>query len=514
MEEHLKSRQPGFLAVVLLLSGVNLLLHLICLRNYGYFIDELYYLACSRHLAWGFVDQPPLCAAILRAITAVAGSSLVAIRVIPALAGAATMVFVGLLVREFGGGLYALLLAGLAVLVNPLFLFMHHYYSMNCFDILFWAGAMLLFARLLRGGDPRWWLALGLLLGLGMMNKIGVAWLAAGIFAGVVFTHHRRMLRAPWPWLGAGIALVILLPYILWNLQHGWPTLEFMRNATRLKYAGITRANFLLMQILELHPFAFPIWIIGAASLLFFKLARPYRAIGIAWLTVEGILLIYGHSKTEYIGPAVTVLLAAGGVAIERFMRERRVRRAPAAVPIALLLAGGALMAPYTLPVLPVDSFIAYEKALHFTPASEEGKSLGALPQHYADMFGWENLASTVARVCDRLPPEDRAQACVFAPRYGPAGALEQLGKTYHLPPVISGHNNYWIWGPGECTGAVVVVLGSHRDDLAGDFDTVETADTVRSLHVMPYENNIPIWICRGLHQPLREVWGDVKHLE
>jgi hypothetical protein len=524
MEAHL-SEESGpvswatLLPVVLALAGAKILLHLLCNGRYGYFIDEFYYLACSRRPDWGYVDQPPFSIGVLGLITAVAGEGLRTIRLLPALLGGATVVLTAALVREFGGGRFALLLAGLGVMINPLFLFMNNYYSMNAFDIFFWTAAFFVFARILHGGTDRLWLLLGLILGLAVMNKVGALWPAAGFFCGLALTGQRGRLRRPWPWVGAGLALILFLPYVLWEVKHAWPTLEFMRNATAVKYARLTRPGFLVAQVLELHPLAFPIWLCGALSLLFFRLSRTFRPLGIAWGVVLLILLVNSHSKAEYIAPAAPALLAAGGVVIERWIERGRAAGSwwPRWVRwsmVGLLAAGGALTAPYTLPVLPIERFITYARALGFMPGTVENKELGLLPQHYADMFGWDNLAATVARVCDRLPAEERAQACIFAPSYGPSGALELLGRKYHLPPVISGHNSYWIWGPGSCTGQVVIRLYGSREDMLRAFRSVEPADTVRSRYVMPYENNIPIWICRDTRMPVREAWASVKHYE
>lgn len=207
------------------------------------------------------------------------------IRVLPALSGAATVVLTGALVREFRGGRFAILLACLGVLINPLFLFMHHYYSMNALDIFLWTAALLLFTRMLRqpGENARRWILLGLVLGLGAMNKIGVLWLSAGIGLSLLLTRERVRLRSLWPWAGVATAVLLFVPYLLWQIRHDWPTVEFIRNASEWKYSRISRGDFLLAQIVELHPLAFPLWLFGALSLLFFRLRRPFRPLGLAW---------------------------------------------------------------------------------------------------------------------------------------------------------------------------------------------------------------------------------------
>ena len=496
---------------ILVLALFKLGLHFAFNGRYGYFIDELYYNACADHLSWGYVDQPPLSAALLAVNRALFGSSLFALRLLPALLGAATVFLTGLMARELGGSKVAQILAGLCVIINPLYLFMHNYYSMNSYDIFFWALAFYLLIRLVKTQQPRLWIGLGLVLGLGLLNKIDVLWLGLGILLGLLLTPARRWLKTPWPYAAAAIAALLFLPHVLWQIHHGWPTLEFIHNATTEKYAGITRADFLFALFLELHPLALPVWLIGLGALVWGKLRR-FRLLGILWLTVFALLLAMGHAKGEYMAPAMTALLAAGGVAIEAFAR-RRARWLPP-VSVGLLLLGGALLVPLTLPVLPVETFIRYSRWLGVQPGNAESKELAELPQHYADMFGWENLVATMARVYHRLPPQEQAACAILAPNYGQAGAIDFFGSKHGLPKAICNHNSYWLWGPRDYDGRVLIRFYGTREQLQPYFASVEAADTVRAKYVMPYQNNIPLWICRGLKAPVPTVWTQLKHFE
>ena len=278
---------PGLLALV------TLLLHFLFNGRYGYFIDEYYYIACSDHPALGYVDHPPLSIAILAVWRGLFGDSLFALRFLPAVMGAISVYITGLLVREFKGGRFAQAAACLGVMICPLFLFIFNYYSMNAFAILWWTIAASLIVRIVKDERPRWWIALGFILGLGLLNKIDVLWLGAGIFFGLVFTKKRESLLAPWPYVAAGIALLLFLPHILWQIAHGWPTLEFIANARALKYQGITRLDFLTSLVMDIHPLLFPVWIAGLAALLLGSLKR-FRILGIIWLTAFAILLIGG----------------------------------------------------------------------------------------------------------------------------------------------------------------------------------------------------------------------------
>ncbi len=250
------------------LAVVKLALHLVFQGRYGYFIDELYYYACADHVSWGYVDHPPFSMALLAVNRALFGTSLMALHWLPALLGAVTVFLTGLLTRELGGGKFAQIIAALCVIINPLYLFMHNYYSMNSYDIFFWALSFYLLIRLIKTQKPTLWLMLGLVLGLGLLNKIDVLWLGTGIFAGLIFTPERRWLKTPWPYVAAAIAALLFLPHVLWQIHYGWPTLEFIHNATAYKYAGITRGAFLFALCVEMHPLALPVWLTGLGSLL------------------------------------------------------------------------------------------------------------------------------------------------------------------------------------------------------------------------------------------------------
>ena len=222
-----------------LLAAAKLLVHLAAISRYGYFRDELYYLACADHLGWGYVEHPPLSIAVLAAVRAVLGDSLVALRIVPVLAGMVIIFLVGALTRRLGGGRFAQGLAGLCALAAPVFLGQDRYYSMNAFDLLFWTLAAWALVRALEGGAPRHWIALGGVLGLGLLNKISLLWFGGGLFVGLLLTPHRRVLRTGWPWVAGGIASLLFLPYLIWQMQHGWPVREFMHNATSRK--GVRR---------------------------------------------------------------------------------------------------------------------------------------------------------------------------------------------------------------------------------------------------------------------------------
>ena len=494
---------------LLALALAKLLLHFTAITKYGWFRDELYYLVCAQHPAAGYVDQPPLSIWILGVVRALFGDSLIAIRLLPALAGAATVFITGRIARELGGGHFAQALAALAALIAPVFLGSDHFYSMNTFDILLWTLAAWLALRALSAGSPRHWLALGVVLGLGLLNKISVMWLIAGLSAGVLVSPARGVLRTRWPWLAVGVALLLFSPHVAWQVQHGWPTLEFMRNATGRKMAGVNPLGFLSGQILEMNPVTLPLWLGGLVWLLFSRAGRAGRPLAVMYLAVAAFLLAGGRSRASYLAPAYVSLFAGGAVAFERITSARP--RAVRAIAVTLLVALGAVAAPLALPLLPVQNYIRYAKALGMAPSTEENLRIGLLPQHYADMFGWVELVDEVEKAYRTLSPEDQARCSIFGQNYGEAGAITVLGRRRGLPPALSGHNSFWLWGPGERSGDVMIVVGGDLEDNQRVFHDLRRVGTAHSKYAMPYEQEMPIYIGRGLRVPVRELWPQLR---
>jgi 4-amino-4-deoxy-L-arabinose transferase-like glycosyltransferase len=479
--------------------------------GYGIFRDELYYLACARHLAAGYVDHPPLSMWVLALARAVLGESAFAIRLLPAILGAATVLVVGLLARQMGGGRFAQGLAAAAATVSLIVIGYNAVYSMNALDLLLAALAVYALVRLIDSGRPRWWVALGLVFGLGLLNKVGMLWIALGVFVSVLLTRERRWLATRWPWIGGAVAWVLFMPYVVWNATQDWAHLEFIRRAVGSKYSGLDAWDFLSNQLTINNPVTLPIWLAGLVFLLS-PAGRRYRAVGIVFVTAALVLVINGHSKSEYLASAFSGIFAAGGVAWERWL-EPSGRRWLRAVLVALL-APGLVLAPINLPILPVETYIRYASALGIQPSTAESKELAELPQFYADMFGWEEKAAAAAEVYQALPTEERRVAAIFGENYGRAGAIDYYGPRYGLPPAIGSHNNYWLWGPGEASGEVVIFVGASGEWPARFFESFEQAGVARCDYCMPYEKDIPIWVARGLKDSVEETWVQIGHYE
>ena len=492
------------------LAAVKLLLHWVAIHQYGYFRDELYYLACADHLDWGYVDHPPLSIAVLAGVRALLGDSLAALRIVPVLSGVATVILVGVIARRLGGGRFAQGLAALCALMAPVFLGQDRYYSMNALDLMFWTLAAWALVAALDGGGARHWVALGGVLGLGLLNKISMLWFGGGLGVGLLLTPHRRALRTSGPWVAGGIAGVLFLPYLLWEAQHGWPTLEFMHNATSQKMADITPLRFLLGQVLEMNPGAAPVWIAGILFGLLAREGRRWSVLVWIYFAVLALLLAGGRSRASYLAVAYPMLLALGGVALERVSASagRRWLRPALAAPV---VAVGLLGVPMALPVLPVKTFVRYQSALGLSPETEERHRMGPLPQHYADMFGWDQMTQLVAEAYRQLSPGERRRCRVFGQNYGEAGAIDVLGRRLGLPRALSGHNSYWLWGPGDDGWDVLIIIGGDRADNAEFFEEIEIVGQTDSPWSMPYERGLDVSIARRPKMSIREAWPRLK---
>jgi hypothetical protein len=481
--------------------------------GYGIFRDEYYYIACSKRLAAGYVDQPPLAMFLMAAGRAAFGATRFGIRVPPAIAHALTVLLGGLIARRLGGRRVAVVLACLAVFLAPVIIGQANIFQMNAFAQLFWALAAYLLVLLVDKSRPRLWILLGVVLGLGLLNKIDFLWFGAGLAAGLLLTDLRKNLATPWPYAAAGIALLLFSPFVMWNATHGFAHLEFIRNASAGKYSGLSRLDFLAGQAIILNPVNMLLWVPGLLFLLFNREGRRYRVLGIIYATAFLVLLANPHSKAEYLAPAYTMLFSAGGVAIERWVARGRRGWAVASL-VTLSVATSLLMLPLAVPVLPVATYIKYSAAMGIKPSTPEGLSLSELPQFYADMFGWEKLAKDVSAVYLTLPESERPATVVFARNYGEASALEYYAPKYPLPPVICTHNTYWFWGYPKEGFKTVIGLDGREEDLRKSCAEVTHAAVHTCRYCIPYENNMPIFICRGLRVTPAEIWKSEKSFE
>jgi len=511
----LNSERQSFLAdgmlIVLLLALANFLLHLYFNDRYGYFRDEFNYMACGDHLAWGYVDHPPLIPFLIKLSRLLLGDSLRSIRIIPALATSAAVILTAITARELGGRRFAMVLSGLAFIAVPIYLNDGSVMTTNCLEPLLWTGCIYFAILAIKREDPRYWLGFGIVAGIGLEEKYSIAVLGFCIVVGLLLTEQRRIFARKWIWLGGALAFLVFLPNFIWNVQNHWPFVELMNN---IKADGrdvvLSPPVYFAQQVLIIHPVLAPVWIIGVFAFPFSARLKPYRFLGWCYLAAFTVFVVL-QGKNYYLGPIYPVYLAAGAMVIESYIaRSRQVWLKP--VLVTLVLAGGAHLAPVVMPVLPVEKFISYMEKLPFkVPRSEHSHMRAILPQHFADQFGWEELVAEVNQAYRKLSPEERAGCGIFAQDYGQAGAIDFFGRRYGLPPALSGHQTYFLWGPRGYSGNCMIVLDDSPEVLERYFERVEY---VGKSSDNPYalEREIPVFICHGAKfGSLADVWPQLK---
>jgi hypothetical protein len=497
-------------AIVLAIAFVRFVLYFFAGSHYGYFRDELYYLACGEHPAWGYVDQPPLIGWVAWLLQHSIGTSLWALRLLPALAGVGTIVLTGLLARELGGGRWAMFIASLAALMAPVLLALSHLFTMNAFDQLFWAALAFLLVRIATSGNERLWLPIGVLTGITILNKYGVIFWLSGVIIGMCLTQLRQSFRHRWFWLGCGLATAIALPNFLWQWRHQFPFLQLMHNV-RESGRDIVLGPLAFLQA-QAQMLGFVAALLVPFALLFFfsERGRRFRALGWAYLIFLAELMFL-HGKMYYLAPVYPMMFAAGAVWIEGATERRLWMWAKPALALGIAAIGGIYM-PTILPILNVPHFLAYEHTMGIEQQKFEHMPEGVLPQLYADMFGWEGIAQRVGAYYKTLSPEEQRKTAIFANNYGDGGAIDFFGPKYGLPKAIGNHQNYWIWGPRDYTGESLIVLG---DGNERNMQTKCASYSVIGSTKDPLSRRdewLPIYHCRGFKRNLQTVWPDMKH--
>lgn len=488
------------------------------LGPYGWFIDELYYRACAQRLAWGYVDHPPLSIAVLALSRALFGDSLFAMRSWPALALAGTALTSSALARRWGGAGFARALAAASVLSSPVALILGSFFSMNAFELLLWPLCALVFVELLERGG-RLWLGFGALLGLAILNKHTSATFAAVLFSGVLLTPAREQFRSRWPWLGAAVAVLVVSPNLIWQLQHGWPALEFYEQAQRLKNIETPALVVLANQALVAGPTALPLALLGVVALFRDRSRKASLALGAGFSVLLAALMLSHSSRFERLIGYYPILFAAGATALERAADRGRAWLRGAA--LCLVPLGAIALSPISLPLYPRSLTGAYARKLGIVPQIEKSHS-GALPQWFADRLAWPEFVDEVARVYRALPADDRARALLLAPSYGEAGALERWGPALGLPAVISGHNTYYLWSqellavhsPSEPSSSVVISIGIAPERLEPWFERVEQVGAFACADCVDWRRRRPILVARAPRVPLLQIWPKLKHFE
>lgn len=499
------ARPPAALGLLLTLALARLALHSLTNSQYGFHRDELGMLDDARYLDWGYVSYPPFTPFIARVALVLFGPSLVGLRFFSALAQSIAMVATGLMTRELGGRCWAQVIAALAAAVAPMSVCMGTMFQYVAFDYLWWVLAAWFVIRLLRSDNPRWWLAIGAVLGLGMMTKYTMIFFIAGIVAGVLLTPARRYLKSPWLWAGAALSIVIFLPNVIWQMQHHFISLAFLNHIhARDVEIGRTDGYFLQQLFVSANLFTLPLWLAG---LYFYFFSSPgaagrYRTLG--WMFVVPLLLFFlAKGRFYYMAPAYPMLFAAGATLWESWLESRSLtmRRGGRIATWGALTAGAVFSAVTMMPIAPIHS--------------AGWRLTSKLHDNFTEQIGWPELAKTVAEIYAALPAPEKRHAAIVAGNYGEAGAINLYGKQYGLPEAISGINTYWWRGYGAEPPGVVILVGSSRKSAARLAEKVELAGHITNPYGVRNEetrDHPDIFVCRGFRKSWPEFWKSFQH--
>jgi MFS family permease len=490
-------------------------------NGYGIFRDEMYYLICGRHLAFGYVDQPPMVALQARLTEILFGfDHMWSLRLISGIAGAVKVFLTGLIVRELGGNKRAAALAMLGVIVAGVYLASDSYLSMNSFEPVFWMTCALALIHIVRADAAQpsqqyivrnWWILFGVSAGLGLENKANEVFFLVATLIALLLVPERRILRSRWFVVSIVLIVALALPNLLWQIHYHFPTVEWLIAVKKSgKDVKLSPLQFLLGQIITLNPLTFPLWISGVFWLLIAKAARPFRFLGLLYVIFLPMMMAL-NAKDYYLAPVYVLYFAAGAVCRFNWIQKAAWRNSIAVLYAAILIFGFILAVPFSIPLLPPQKFLAYEQKIGFAPKDSEVHAATLLPQFYADRFGWHEMVEKVAAIYHALPPDERAVTGIYTGNYGEASAINLFGPRYGLPTAISGHQNYWLWGPHGYTGQEMIIInGATLAEMQPYYASCVVAAQLDNPWSMPWEKG-PVFLCKGRKHTFAADWNDFK---
>ena len=487
---------------VLLLLGLALfLLHMLTNHQYGFHQDEMVVLDNANNLDWGFIEYPPLTPFLARIELTLFGLSLVSARTFAALAQSIVLVLTGLMARELGGKRPAQIIAAFAVAIAPIALIQGSQIQYVTFDFL-WSVLVAYFViRLLKSEDPRWWLAIGTVIGLGMMTKYTMVFYVAGLVGGVLLTDARHYLRSPWLWDGVALSLLIFLPNLIWQIQHKFISLEFL-SSIHERDVEIGRADGYLVEqfVLCSNPFVIPLWVAGLINYFRSEVGRLYRVVG--WMYVIPFLIyLFTQGRSYYQAPAYPMLIAAGAVAGQHWLEKMPAQKTRIALATtwSFIIIGAVIGGALSLPIAPINSPL-------WNITSE-------VHDIFTEQIGWHEMIQTVAGIYAGLPEAEKAQAGILAGENDEAAALNLYGGEYHLPKAISGSNIFFLRGYRNPPPETVIVVGFAQETLASLFEQCDAAGTITNLYGVENDLRDPpdIFVCSNPRLQWNELWNKLK---
>ncbi|MEW5676081.1 glycosyltransferase family 39 protein [Flavobacterium enshiense] len=488
-----------YLPIVLILSLTKLLIHLVANRNYGFQRDELLHLSVSEHLAWGYMEFPPFIAVVGKLAHFLFGYSLSGVRLFSTLAGVAILILCCLIAKELGGKRNAIMLAGVSVLAFLPFFRNHTLFQPVAFDQFFWTLAFYFLIKYFNTKNERFLVWLGITAGLGLMNKYTFVVWGLGVVIGLMFFEKGKLFKNKWLHVSGIIALLMVLPNIIWQAKHHFPLLMHLRQLKESQLDEMGPYDFALEQLK--FPFTLLISLIGLFASFFDTELRKYKSIGIAVLVVFFAMWLL-QSKAYYFFVIYPVLFALGAVKIEKLLSRKPIWNYAV---VLVLIVPVIYFIPMATPVLPIDTFVHYAKL----QPEKDGRII--LTDDYADMFGWEEQVKLADSLYNSLSKPDKEKCIFLAENYGEAGALKILGDKYNLPDPVSRHGSFWTWGPGDKKGDVCISIGNEEEVVRKLFEDCKQIKIITHKYAIDEENNIPVYVCRKPKKDLQQLWPELE---
>jgi len=492
---------------VIALAAASVVLHVLVnlWSPYGFHRDEFLYLAMGDHLRLWSMDFPPFIAVIANISRALLGESLAAIRFFPALAGALLIVIASDIARRLGGGMFAQILAAVAMLLPTIYLRPAGLFQPVVFDQLWWTLGMWCLLLWKQSGDNRWWIGIGAAMGVGLFTKFSILFFGFGVLTGLLATPDRRMLVTRWPWIALALTLAIGLPSIVGQIALGFPVTAQIADLQSSQLVRVSAVDFVTGQFMMLGLSTI-VAVAGLIGLLLSRAFIQYRILGWTFVGAFAILLAL-HGKAYYLGPAYPAMIGAGAVIIESLgAGSGRIVFRGAITGVVVL--GGLIGLPMGLPILPPLEMQGYAQALGVTSAvkTNTGDVL-RLPQDYADMLGWEERVAAMAKAYHEIPLAARAETIIIAGNYGEAGAIDFLGPRLGLPHALCVSGSYWFFGPGTLPGNNALTIGIDKDDLRKYWNIVTPVAELRNEWTVPEERHLTIYYCEHARTSVQHLW-------
>lgn len=495
---------------ILSLLSFLLFLYLIltsAFSGYGFFIDELYFIACSKRLAFGYIDQPPLSILALSFSRLIFGESIVAVRIFAALAVSYNVFITGVIARKLGGNRNAMIMAGIAVMVFPVNLLFGSFYSMNAFELPIWSTVIFYAIKIVKEENQKYWLHIGILMGIGLEMKHTIVVYCLMMVIALFLTKNRKFLFSKWTVFGFVACFLLILPNLIWQYLNNFPSLELYKNSFG-KNLSLPPLEVLKNQVVFVNPFSLPLWLTGLFFLSITEL-RKYLFLSITYVLLLLLMIFTGSSRPDRIAAIYPLLFAAGSVVITSLKKE--VLRFVPHLVITLMIIGGLLAAPIFTPLVSPFYTSKYISKIGLKFDIESGKINESLPQWLADRLGWVELASVTGEVYHSLPAEEQKNTVILSTNYGEAGALEVYGPKFGLPKVYATHNSFHSWGPPPDSVRTYIIVFANENDVFKYFDSVTVASNATCEFCTKPQRSIPVYIARGPKFIMSESWSRFK---